>query len=65
MSNTSLAKDDIHFIEDYVKDNLADWLIDKSFARPPVVYEIELRERIIRVEEELKHQREIIIAPVK
>ena len=29
-------------------------------GKPPAVYEIELRERMIRVEEELKHQRELM-----
>ena len=29
-------------------------------SKPPAVYEIELRERMIRVEEELKHQRELM-----
>jgi len=29
-------------------------------GKPPAVYEIELHERTIRVEEELKHQRELI-----
>ncbi len=60
MNSTSLAKEDFQVIENYVKDNLANWLIDTSIGRPPVVYEIELRERIIRVDEELKHQRELI-----
>ena len=29
-------------------------------SKPPAVYEIKLRERMIRVEEELKHQRELM-----
>ncbi len=51
-----LAQDDIEFI----KQHLGAWLAEKSMAQPPVVYEIELRERTIRVEEELKHQRDLM-----
>ena len=51
-----LAQDDIEFI----KQHLGEWLAEKSMAQPPVVYEIELRERTIRVEEELKHQRDLM-----
>jgi chaperonin cofactor prefoldin len=52
----SLAQEDIQFI----KDNLGIWLAEQSLGKPPAVYEIELRERMVRVEEELKHQRELI-----
>jgi len=51
-----LAQEDICFI----KENMGQWLADMSLARPPVVYEIELRERIIRVEEALRHQGELM-----
>jgi hypothetical protein len=52
----TLAKEDIQFI----KDHLGEWLAEQSLGKPPAVYEIELRERMVRVEEELKHQRELI-----
>ena len=52
----SLAEEDIQFI----KDHLGEWLTEQSLGKPPAVYEIELRERMVRVEEELKHQRELI-----
>lgn len=52
----SLAQEDIQFI----KDHLGEWLAEQSLGKPPAVYEIELRERMVRVEEELKHQRELI-----
>ncbi len=39
---------------------MADWLIEQSPGKPPAVYEVELRERMVRVEEELKHQRELM-----
>jgi predicted nucleic acid-binding Zn-ribbon protein len=51
-----LGQDDIQFI----KQHLGEWLAEVSLGKPPAVYEIELRERMIRVEEELKHQRELI-----
>ncbi|MGE5154964.1 MAG: hypothetical protein ACM3ST_13235 [Bdellovibrio bacteriovorus] len=43
-----------------MKDHLGEWLAERSLGKPPVVCEIELRERMVRVEEELKHQRELI-----
>ncbi|MGE5154794.1 MAG: hypothetical protein ACM3ST_12345 [Bdellovibrio bacteriovorus] len=52
----NLAPDDIQ----YIKDHLGVWLAEQSLGKPPAVYEIELRERMVRVEEELKHQRELI-----
>ncbi len=52
----ALAEQDIEFI----KQHLGEWLTEVSSGKPPVVYEIELRERMIRVEEELKHQRELM-----
>ena len=53
---TTLNDDDIAFI----KAHLGEWLAEQSLGRPPAVYEIELRERMVRVEEELRHQRELI-----
>ena len=52
----NLAEDDI----EYIKSHMPEWLAEQSLASPPAVYEIELRERTIRVEEELKHQRELM-----
>nr|VFJ52262.1 MAG: hypothetical protein BECKFW1821A_GA0114235_103516 [Candidatus Kentron sp. FW]VFJ57465.1 MAG: hypothetical protein BECKFW1821B_GA0114236_10348 [Candidatus Kentron sp. FW] len=42
-------------VSEYVRTHIGEWL-----AKPPVVYEIELRERMVRVEEELRHQRELM-----
>jgi len=53
---TNLAAEDIRFI----KKHLGEWLAEQSLGKPAAVYEIELRERMVRVEEELKHQRELI-----
>ncbi len=52
----TLTQEDIEFI----KANMADWLVELSLGKPPAVYEIELRERMVRVDEELKHQRELM-----
>jgi hypothetical protein len=52
----ALAQEDIVFI----KQHLGEWLAEQSLGKPPVVYEVELRERMVRVEEELKHQRELM-----
>ena len=52
----SLAQEDIEFI----KQRLGEWLTEVSLGKPPAVYEIELRERMVRVEEALKHQGELI-----
>jgi len=60
----ALAQEDLELIKQqlgaYVKENLSDWLAEQSLGKPPVVYEIELRERMVRVEEELRHQRELM-----
>ena len=52
----SLAEEDIQ----YIKEHIPQWLASQTLASPPAVYEVELRERTIRVEEELKHQRELM-----
>ena len=57
----SLAQEDI----EYIQSNLGKWLAEQSLAQPPMVYEIELRERMIRLEEELKHQRELMLEGFK
>jgi len=55
-----LADKDYEAIGEFVRQNLSLWLADQSLAKPPHVYEIELRERMVRVEEELKNQRELM-----
>jgi len=52
----ALSQQDI----DFIKAHMAEWLAEQSLGRPPAVYEIELRERMVRVEEALKHQRELM-----
>ena len=56
----ALANEDFQEIGEFVRKNLSQWLSDQSLAKPPHVYEIELRERMVRVEEELKNQRELM-----
>ncbi len=57
----ALTGEDFEQLADYMKNHLAEWLAEKSLGKPPAVYEIELRERMVRVEEELKHQRDLIL----
>jgi hypothetical protein len=52
----TLTREDI----DFIKAHMGEWLAERSLGKPPAVYEIELRERMVRVEEELKHQRELM-----
>ena len=52
----ALEQEDIEFI----KRHLGEWLAEQSLGKPPAVYEIELRERMVRVEEELRHQRDLM-----
>ena len=52
----ALPQEDI----DYIKAHLGEWLAEHSLGKPPAVYEIELRERMVRVEEALVHQRELM-----
>ncbi len=55
-----IAQEDYEAIGEYVRSNLSGWLQMQNFSKPPHVYEIELRERMVRVEEELKNQRDLM-----
>lgn len=55
-----LAQEDFESITRYIKEKLPAWLAEQRWDQPRHVYEIELRERIVRVEEELKNQRELM-----
>jgi chromosome segregation ATPase len=61
----ALPEEDLQRIKrelgEYVKAHLGEWLAEESLGKPPVVYEVELRERMVRVEEELRHQRELML----
>jgi len=52
-----LAQEDYEAIGKYVRQHMGEWFGELSLANPPQVYEIELRERMVRVDEELKNQR--------
>ena len=55
-TNMALAAEDILFI----KQNIGEWIAEASLGKPPVVYEIELRERMVRLETSLEKQGEIL-----
>ena len=57
----TLAQEDFNSIDAYIREHLSEWLADKSISRFSLDYELEIRERIVRVEEELKHQRELMM----
>jgi predicted nuclease with TOPRIM domain len=57
----AIEEKDFELIEEFLKNNLSRIISDQGYSRPPVVYEIELRERMVRVEEELKNQRELMM----
>ena len=53
---TSLAKEDI----EYIKLQFEQWLAELVPENKPGVYDLELRNRMLKVEQELKHQRELM-----
>ena len=55
-----LQEEDLEQITVYVREHLDEWMWEKRLGKPREVYEIELRERTVRVEEELRHQRELM-----
>ncbi|MBF0264847.1 MAG: hypothetical protein HQL46_06200 [Gammaproteobacteria bacterium] len=57
----ALAQDDIKQIQELIKQELQLEPVNNANVR----YEIELRERMLRVEEELKHQRELMLEGFK
>ncbi|MDD5579605.1 MAG: hypothetical protein PHY16_10035 [Methylobacter sp.] len=54
----ALAQEDIEQIQDLIKKVISQ---SPETLNANVRYELDLRERVIRVEEELKHQRELMI----
>jgi septin family protein len=52
----TLAQEDLNAINDYVKQHIGQWLAEVT----PPAYDPRLLERIVRVEEELRHQRELM-----
>ena len=54
----ALATEDLETI----KAHLTDWIAELGLHVSTVSYEIELRERVLNVEKELAHQRELMLA---
>ena len=57
----ALTKEDLQQIEDHIKSNISSWIGDTSLTKSSYFNEMELLERIVRVEEELKNQRELML----
>ncbi len=57
----SLTSADLKQIEEHIKNNIGSWMGDISLTKSSYFNEIELIERIVRVEEELKSQRELML----
>ena len=55
----ALDKADLQEINEYVKNNIGNWLLENNYIDNKTT-EIALIERMVRVEEELKNQRELI-----
>lgn len=58
----SLAQEDLDQIQDLIKKIISE---SPEASNANVRYELDLRERTIRVEEELKHQRELMLEGFK
>jgi hypothetical protein len=54
----ALAQGDLEEIGRYVREHIPEWMGEQG--RVSLIREFDLRERIVRVEEELKHQRELM-----
>ena len=52
----SLAQEDI----EYIKSQFEEWIAELIPEHKPGVYDLELRNRMLKVEQELKHQRELM-----
>ncbi len=58
----ALGQEDIEQIQNLIRENVSERLLAQNVN---VRYELDLRERTIRVEEELKHQRELMVEGFK
>ena len=58
----ALGQEDIEQIQNLIRENISERLLAQNVN---VRYELDLRERTIRVEEELKHQRELMVEGFK
>ena len=55
-----LEEAELEQIGGYVRTHLGEWLAQAQVEWSPESYERDLRERMVRVEEELRHQRELM-----
>ena len=56
----ALEKEELQLIGKYVQQHLTEWLPEQTHKHKDHIYPIELGERMVRVEEELKNQRELM-----
>jgi exonuclease VII large subunit len=56
----ALKKEELQIIGEYVQDHLTEWLPEHAYKPMNFSFPLELTERMIRVEEELKNQRELM-----
>jgi septal ring factor EnvC (AmiA/AmiB activator) len=63
ITQVKLSENQLQNIGQYVKSHLNEWLGDRHPER--VVYDPALMERMVRVEEELKHQRDLMLQGFK
>lgn len=56
----ALKEEELELIGEYVQSHLSEWLTAQPHTLTGSIYPVELGERIVRVEEELKNQRELM-----
>ncbi len=56
----AFKKEELQIIGEYVQEHLTEWLPEQTYRFKGSIYPIELGERMVRVEEELKNQRELM-----
>ena len=56
----ALAQQEYQEIAFYLKEHISEWLPEDHQRDRSIIYELDVRERTVRVEEELKHQRELM-----
>ncbi len=57
----ALQEEELEQVATHVKAHLGEWVAEYGWGKPAGVYELELSERMVRVEEEFKHQRELML----
>jgi predicted nuclease with TOPRIM domain len=57
----ALGEQELKTIGEYVRNRLPEWLGSMNYYPRPDKYDLEIRDRMVRVEEELKNQRELML----